>query len=337
MNVLFRKNLGYLFDVCNIIICKTAPREAWIRDYISHGNEEYDLRCIEHTLDRFNMVNDKLLLLSFKTHKTNSLLSSLFIQYANAFYDAWSKESFVSYISDVNVLKQALVHHYLGDNVEPDNVLQRITSDSEIPVHIKYLLMDFFLFPDSFTQMFKDVLFDVFQEMDRYYNENLNIILECQESFNIEKLLDIDLPVKRIASWKKRLDTAYVSFSIFSKYQIAKDKAEKSGWLILGNEYKYYFSEYTNLPVDVASFGNALGDKLRVKILELIVEKGEMTLAQLAKEMNVVNTIAIYHLDILKKENLLLHRYQGRQVFYCINVDQFLKATDGILNLCKIK
>ena len=32
--------------------------------------------------------------------------------------------------------------------------------------------------------------------------------------------------------------------------------------------------------------------------------------------------IAIYHLDILKKEKLILHRHQGRKVLYCLNIKQ---------------
>ena len=79
---------------------------------------------------------------------------------------------------------------------------------------------------------------------------------------------------------------------------------------------------------------NAFGDKIRVKIVEEIVKNGELTLADLAKKLELVNTIIVYHLEILKRENLLLHRYQGRKVLYCLNISQIEKGLLAIKSLC---
>jgi len=106
------------------------------------------------------------------------------------------------------------------------------------------------------------------------------------------------------------------------------------GWIVIGADYNNRLINKDVLPVDVATFGNAFGDKIRVKIVELIREHGEMTLADLSKEIGVVNTIAIYHLDILKKENLLLHRYQGRKVLYCLNTYQVERGLQALKVLC---
>ena len=108
----------------------------------------------------------------------------------------------------------------------------------------------------------------------------------------------------------------------------------ESGWLILGCEMQKTFDETIEPDMDIAGFGNAFGDKLRVKIVDEIVKHGELTLADLAKRLGVVNTIAIYHLDILKKEKLILHRHQGRKVLYCLNKAQINKGLDAMIKLC---
>ena len=64
------------------------------------------------------------------------------------------------------------------------------------------------------------------------------------------------------------------------------------------------------------------------------IKYGELTLADLAKKLGVVNTIAIYHLDILKKEKLVLHRHSGRKVLYCLNKAQINKGLEAMIKLC---
>ena len=53
MNVLFRRNLGFLFDATQIITCKTARRESWIDSFVRNGSEAKDLPIIETIIEKF--------------------------------------------------------------------------------------------------------------------------------------------------------------------------------------------------------------------------------------------------------------------------------------------
>ena len=333
MNVLFRRNLGFIFDATQIITCKTARRESWIDTFVRNGSEAKDLSIIETILEKFESINPKLLLLGYRDRKRGSLLESLLASYADEYMGNWEVNSFLDYITDADRFKSYAAEFYL-DRAATENILEEIGDAEHLSSSLKSLLYNFYLFPEKYLTLVRSELTKLFTTLDKYHNDNLSCIVNCQESFNYELLDSENIPFEKKRKWDKGLSTCYVSFSLISKYVLDRNKVGNSGWIILGHEYAKAFESPNETQIDIASFGNAFGDKLRVKIVELIVKNGEMTLADLSKEIGVVNTIAIYHLDILKKENLLLHRYEGRKVLYCLNTSQINKGLDAIRTLC---
>ncbi len=334
MNALFRRNLGFIFDATQIITCKTASRESWIELFVRNGNESKDLQAIESILEKFSDLNSKLLLIGYRERKRDSLLDSLFCAYADEYMGNWDVASFIDYITDANRFKAFTTEYYFDHNTS-ENIFEEIDT-ADISSTLKAILYDYYLFPDKFLNLIKNELNKVFLTLEKYHTDNLESIVVCQEAFNYELLDSANIPFAKKKKWDKGLATCYVSFSLVSKYIIDRNKVDDSGWIVLGYDYAKAFEEPNETKLDIAAFGNAFGDKIRVRIIELIVQNGEMTLADLSKEIGVVNTIAIYHLDILKKENLLLHRYQGRKVLYCLNTSQINKGLNAIRELCGI-
>lgn len=333
MNVLFRKNLGFIYDVTQIVTCKTARRESWIDTFVQNGNELKDLQAIETITEKFEDLNSKLLLLGYRERNKESLLDSLFVAYADENMGKWDAEGFLNYITDIERFKTYASTYFFG-NASAENIFEKIGDASTLSSSLKAILYDFFLFPEKYLTLVRIELNKVFSTLDKYYNDNLESILNCQEAFNYELLDSENVPFAKKRKWDKGLSTCYVSFSLVGKYAMERNKIGNSGWVVLGYDYAKAFEEPNEVKVDIAAFGNAFGDKLRVKIVELIVQNGEMTLADLSKAIGIVNTIAIYHLDILKKENLLLHRYEGRKVLYCLNTSQINRGLDAIRKLC---
>ena len=152
---------------------------------------------------------------------------------------------------------------------------------------------------------------------------------------NVEKcsICSSDILLSLIPKKLKGMDRTY-SFSIISRYAVFYGVEKTHNWVIVGSEYKKLTDVTNQAPIDLAAFSNAFGDKIRVKIVDLIRENGEMTLADLSKNLGVVNTIAIYHLDILKKENLMLQRHNGRKVLYSLNIAQITRGLTLLEELC---
>lgn len=335
MNTLFRKELGFLFDACYILVCKTTSRNTWIKDFIKSGSEESDLGYISNVLDLFDAPDKKMELICYHTRHTDSLIIDLLRKYVNNNINTWNRDSFLAFLSDVDMLKQMVAMYYF-ETEHSENILHVISEKQNLDVSLKFNLMNFFLFPEKYVDLLSNELLKIFRTLDRYYTEKLSVLLDCQEEFDYSKILDINLPTSKIKGWNKQMRKCYCSFTLVNKYLIEKGKDEQEGWLVLGYEYTKLFSGDVEEPIDVASLTNAFGDKIRVKIIDLLRDHGELTLADLARLLGIVNTIAIYHLDILKKEKLLLHRYQGRKVYYCINENQVLKGINEIRKLCGI-
>ncbi len=332
MNVLFRRNLGFIFDAVQMISCKTAKRESWIDSFVRSGSESKDLQTIETILENIDDVNPKLLMLGYKQRQKDCLLETLLEAYADSSMGNWDPASFLEYISDVPRLKAFTAEFYFG-HASYDAILEEI-GEAELPSSLKAVLYDFYLFPERYVTMVQKEINKIYLTLEKYHTDHLELIISCQEAFNYELLDSKNIPFEKKKKWDKGLSTCYVSFSLVHQYVISRNKVNDTGWIILGYDYAKAFEQPNEIQIDIAGFGNAFGDKLRVKIFELIVQNGEMTLADLSKELGVVNTIAIYHIDVLKKENLLLNRHEGRKVLYCLNSKQIHAGLEAIAGVC---
>ena len=104
---------------------------------------------------------------------------------------------------------------------------------------------------------------------------------------------------------------------------------ESSVFLFLGADYLDEFDfviSQGNMELHV--FANALAEKNRVDILEMIYRKGEITIRDIEQELGLTGTNAYYHLTLMLQANLLLSRNQGRTVLYSLNNRYFAVVCD---------
>ena len=333
MNTVFRKNLGVIFDACHVITCKTAKRESWVNLFIRDGSDTKEIQEMDSILARFEAVDSKLLVFGYRNRKKGSMLANLLLEYADGALGQWEIDDFVDYIQDQERMKRAVTSFYFDKN-SVDNVYEVILTDLEVSVELKSFLYEFFLFTEHYLDLLKKEIIKIFAVLQSYYSENFELYMKSQESFDYGVLKQPGSPFNKNQKWDHELKTCYISFSLLNKYLIVRGKVDTLGWLVVGFDFFSTFGEVSDLPLNIAGFGNALGDKLRVRIVEEIVKNGEMTLADMSKTLGVANTIVVYHLDILKRENLIFHRNQGRKVLYCLNQRQVDKALEAIKKLC---
>ena len=333
MNILHRRNLGFIYDLTQIVMCKTARRESWVNIFVRNGHEAEDLHDLEQVLRRFDDVDPSLLLFGYRDRKKGSLIGNILIQYADECIGEWDVSNFCDYLADINRTKEFVSKYYFESAITGD-IFRTVAAEKELVPEVKSLLYEFFLFPEQFMRVVIAEMNKIALTLQKYYSEKLEKILSCQEAFDYTDLAKENSPFAKNKKWEQGVKNCYVSFTLFSKFACLRGKSVENGWLIIGSEIQKTFDETIEPDMDIAGFGNAFGDKLRVKIVDEIVKHGELTLADLAKRLGVVNTIAIYHLDILKKEKLILHRHQGRKVLYCLNKAQINKGLDAMIKLC---
>ncbi len=65
----------------------------------------------------------------------------------------------------------------------------------------------------------------------------------------------------------------------------------------------------------------ALSDEIRLKIIKLIIEHGELCVCNFMRYFNMSQPRISFHLRILKDANILKARKQGQWMYYSLNED----------------
>src|SRR5215831_17651058 len=76
----------------------------------------------------------------------------------------------------------------------------------------------------------------------------------------------------------------------------------------------------------------ALGDPMRIHLLDLLLERGEATASTLAAELPITRQGVSKHLAVLKRDGLVTARHSGREVRYAVleqRLDQARAALAG--------
>ena len=64
----------------------------------------------------------------------------------------------------------------------------------------------------------------------------------------------------------------------------------------------------------------AIGHPIRITMVDLLHEKGDLTVTQIHTELNIEQAIASHHLRILKDKGILFCRRSGKNTYYGLRV-----------------
>ena len=80
----------------------------------------------------------------------------------------------------------------------------------------------------------------------------------------------------------------------------------------------------------------AMGDKTRIKILELLKE-GDKCVSEICLHFDMTQPSISHHLDILKRCGVVTFEKKGREVFYSFNKDYLVECCGKQFKLFDIK
>lgn len=79
----------------------------------------------------------------------------------------------------------------------------------------------------------------------------------------------------------------------------------------------------TIAPDAIASGFHALSDPLRLQVIELLRHQ-ELCVCELSEKLGVAQSKLSFHLKTLKEAGLVRSRQEGRWIYYCLNLTQFV-------------
>jgi ArsR family transcriptional regulator, cadmium/lead-responsive transcriptional repressor len=77
----------------------------------------------------------------------------------------------------------------------------------------------------------------------------------------------------------------------------------------------------------------ALGDPMRIRLLDLLLERGEATASTLAKELPITRQGVSKHLAVLERDGLVTAHRHGREVRYAVREERLDQAGAAIARI----
>ena len=335
MDLSFRISYSMLYDVCQILAAKTNPEGKWIKSLIMEGQDHEDADYIYDILDKIPDVDQKMYLFCNLETKDSSLLSKCFGVYLNQNQGDCTVEGFCEFLRDNETINHILYQFYFNTEMADHESIEAVCYQSDMSSAIRALLYEYIRFNDSYMDQVVDTIIHTAQAIKEIYDQRLNRIVKAQEAFDFGVFLKLIKEKQKKKDWNTGLEKIYVSFSLFDRYVVWREKSNKVGWYILGTDYEKNYQETYEKKVDLAVFGNALGDPMRFGILKAVIQNKELTIGEITKNIGGATTTTLYHIDVLKKANLLMSRNKGRKVIYWVNERQLQLAMEEIDKLLK--
>ncbi len=338
MEIVYSRDIGLIYDICGILFCLSNEREIWEKQFVLPSKKQEDSDYIERILAYFEEVqfSKTLMGVQSKDH-LRLLLSELYENYyATVSRDSISIKGFGLYMANPERLKKEIIAWYFDEKLNSDEeVLDRISILS-CDAGIKAELYDVVLFPERYAAAWQKEYYELCAVMEKVYEDFYDAekggMLIQQLLYPEDSILE-----RTIGEKFRQHSNCYLGINIVEKYTTwcGRDCHNKAIWAIGIGIQGEDFSQICGEQVILENFANALGDKTRMKILLLIQERGAMTMAELAKELNLANTVVLYHLDILKKAYILMYHASGRRVIYRLNKEYIKKSIEELQKLLK--
>lgn len=176
-----------------------------------------------------------------------------------------------------------------------------------------------------------ETLSSVYTEIAKLYDEYSEILAKEYDSICTDESLDF--LESKIKYDKSRTNSTIVSVTLLNRYLVYMDETDNMEFLMLGLNYKEFFSNSLyESDSGIANFIIACGSEIRMRMLQGLIEKKEMTLSEFAKYVGSQPTTVIRNLRILEDNGVLcVSRREAQQIFYKINID-LLKRVKNSFN-----
>jgi ArsR family transcriptional regulator len=81
---------------------------------------------------------------------------------------------------------------------------------------------------------------------------------------------------------------------------------------------------------ELAAVSRALGDETRLRILNVLVERGETCVCELMETLGTTQSNVSFHLTVLKNAGLIADQKIGKWMFYSINLKALERHLEGL-------
>ncbi len=328
---------GIAHDICKMLYVKLNPQTDWQETLTSFDSQEKHIKYIIKHANQLPDPKSELALFVYKPiRKSSTFLSKVLISQISSNFKLFSITHLLSYFSDLQRVRQDILTFYLGEqdynNIDLDHLIRFTTA---FPDRIKVLLFGFILYPHKYISFltktinqYYSVINDTWAKFHKY-NENLNNIIDLslKKSYsNLPNLNEVlqETPISYSICFTTP-DFLYYNLSSPTPFIITTDNTINQ--VVNSNDFP--------LISQMIQVTHAISDKYRISIINQLFAHPNMTMHEISTYLGLSLTTTKYHVNILKKANLVKGVSHNRQLYYFANPFGFKNAKKAFEKLEK--
>ena len=323
---------GFIYDLIYIFVLRFNKEQCLSQD-INYQKANEDTEFLTKIYNEYKDIPSELLPFFYQKSESKCLVTERYFEkYLGEFEMEYNFTKLYNELSDVEKLKSNVIQYYFPDfPIESSNdapfisLINNSIKSSNYNDSLRSALYSFFIDPESIVKILLDELLDVQSSLRQKYESFGDKFFEFQTNLDLDFLLD-ELKNDKFYSFNSvDFYLIFVYPCILRKNCIKCHFGTNNINLFLGYDYKVHLKYLASLEYvpDLDTFGNAIAEKNRVDILDLMMNSGEITIKDLEQILNLTGTNAYYHLNLMIKANIVKARNKGRTVYYSINKEYF--------------
>ena len=331
-SIKFLREPGYIYDLIFIFIYY-FNRDYCLSNLINNDKSDDDINFYNGAMYEFSNISNELYLFFYLKGNGKCFFSTYYHEpFKNQFVSEYNLTYIQRLLLDYNNIIKSMLQYYFPDISESEidfyfnsilNIAKKI-DDSDYNDTIKSKLYSFFINPLPIIETLNYSLLTVNASLSKYYERNIQIIIDIQNQINIDNLTEELRKDKKHDYSLDSFENIYFSICLIHKNCI-KAFCNNNATILLGYDYKdaLSFLQSQQTPIALDEIANVLSEKNRTRILDVILEKGEISIRDLEKELEISGPNAYYHITMMVNANMIKSRNEGKVVLYSLNKNHF--------------
>ncbi|MBQ9162096.1 MAG: helix-turn-helix transcriptional regulator [Clostridia bacterium] len=331
-NIKVLKEPGFICDL-NYLFYAKFNTQLCVDELADETKKEAYKKYLKEMLQHFGDISDDLYVFYHAIKNDHCFITTFYVNpYKDHFATDFNFNFFKNLLSDTDGMLRNLIRFYLYD-LSQESLEECFSSTEKLFAYIKASkysgeekskLYEFFIDP---TPYFQTLQYELMQKeilLSAYYKDNYETILEAHNSTTFETLCESVKDIHNL-SFLQKTDVLYTSFCLLNKFCMNLFFATDSVVYLLGFDYVSIISALVKTekkqPLDVIC--SALSETSRVQILNLLLERKEVTCKDLEKHFNFSGSTAYHHISLLTKAGAVKVRNEGKTIYYSIDRKYF--------------
>ncbi len=324
------KNPGYVYDLFFLFYYKY---NADLFPEILEADEK-DMEYFSEKLKLFDPISDDLyIFFRLAASKRCFFAVNYFHNFASIHTTEYDLAFVQKEISDYDAFIKNVIRHYfeeldsraVDECIKSKKYLFDIIKKSEYDDKLKSKLYEFFIDPELYIRLLQYELMAKDIQLSSYYERNYSSILDMYNGLNAESLEEKFAFLGHNVDGKMNRSNICLSFCLLNKNLVQINYQPHATLYLIGIDYPSTVDRLKKKRIDIIpeQFGAALSDSSRVRMLEMILGKGECTCKELETALGVPASTAYHHVSTLERCGVVRARIVRKSMYYSIDRKYF--------------